>query len=1836
MIKNYIIITIFLFPFLLLSTKYKVIENENNLEIQFSNVIVQDTLDLPNYLKSEKNGLKYVNFNIALKDNHINKVKYNKANIDFIFNLVEIKREIPIYSLLIPQSIVLNNSSLEIFFEKEIELSEKKPLSSNLFPTILNKRHLNYLLKLPNKVNNNLLSNDEPWFDKNKKYLKIITNQDAIYKIDVNRIIEEFGEVNISNFHIMKDGTLYNNFYIKSNDELLSKDDEFYLFGQIAKGDTTYYEHYTSKVNFYLYHDMDDINNSLTEISPKNLDKLDYVNRNIHLEEENEYSFGNDFRIVSTENNYNEGWVMKFIDGSVNNLKSYSYIIKAFPFDDNVNLTDRFSTIFIHDSLFNQNKILHFLNNSIIDTNYFGKYQKIDYNIKTDNILKGSNKLVIEANSFINNLGDEETSLIYLDYFNLNGRFYPVADNGDLSFETNESQDYYVNVLNLNSDSAISMDTIHRTIEFISTSKEDFISGGVTSNSNYSTLVYNNTSIFSEDKSVLLIYTLNNETKSLISSSIQEINSILAKDLNSFILVNNLDNSDALNSTLSSLGINVNSNKYIAGKFGSNTIYENFNANNTSYLNPIKWENPKSYSAKVTINSGESFIKISDMNSILEPKYENVTFKDLRNKNNKADFLIVTHKSLTEGVEEYLEYRNNTHPEILFKVIYIEDIYNEFSYGNEGPHGLKSFLKYAYNNWEYPKFSYLYLIGETSWDSDMKGKDAKVISLVPTFGLPVSDIWYNDLDSTNQSKEDIFSSRLTANNNEEIKLYLEKLKEFEKNTAAPWFKKTLGVVGGFPHEKNSLLYYTDVTFSELNNSNLGVDTNIIISTYTDKIIDNKLSGDIRKKINNGVIWTNFVGHGAVKVFDFDGWAENQLNNFGKTGILSTISCNTLAFGESTTPQSRNEAYIMYPKTGFIFTYGGTTLGTVGVQNFILTEMMKSISDENLSLRNVMEIKNYGTKQIEGFDVIFQTFNTLGDPLIEIPISKKIELYTIESEISITNNSNFISIDDSLVSLNANVYNNGICTDSTVDVKVIHTFGEKTQVYFTTLDKICSSSEFLLDIEVHAYKGLHNIEIIIDPDNKYDEVDKENNKVSISFNVFDRNILPIEPKNNWDISPINPKFKFYDPNFDIEKDYQLKLIFENDSLLSKKEDLVFEDNLFISWLPEIKLKENIDVDLYYEIKDDFNSLKNQKISLHTKNIVDNRTSLKIDLNSLNINKLIVKKNALYIKDDTLDFTFKANHGVLREQGQDPYHTVDFQLGDNKLLALNVAYTGIYSVRISKYKEYEPIVRYYDTWGRDYKGDIFKDDAIDFVRMLKDTITDDDFLLFTVVGPAINGFQEICQKNEYCYLDSLKEVLKTKFHAKLTDTLKFDTLTKVRGLVGYSLFSSPNFNDTQVIEKVGLYDENEYIRADIEGELIQYNLKASLETNNLKNLKELYSFKIEGEENNSEFKLEIYNKNNELIETIENFKLNTEFDLTKHLISEVSFKLLIERNSINEYPSISSIFFTYKDFPELGVIEDNIRVDTLMRGDSYFVNYNLKNYSFRNDIYNIDHSLKINNQLIYNNTIDTLLKSSVVNINNKLITDNLSTNNILNYSLNDIDKNKEVITNNNQFQNNLNIYEDTIPPVIKVYSNNQLVYDQMFISESPTFTVELYDNSKLPINEVGKFRRVKLNRFIEENELLFRNDYTYELNGDLKATIQFTSDFIEFGDYNTNFLTIIAEDASGNIDTVSYYLNLARLVSINNFIPYPNPFFDEIYLEFEYKGSIDPVEGEIMVYDLSGRLIKNILMKNIQVGKNSILWNSISNEGIETSLGNYVVLIKLGNGMNVKESTIIQKN
>ena len=85
------------------------------------------------------------------------------------------------------------------------------------------------------------------------------------------------------------------------------------------------------------------------------------------------------------------------------------------------------------------------------------------------------------------------------------------------------------------------------------------------------------------------------------------------------------------------------------------------------------------------------------------------------------------------------------------------------------------------------------------------------------------------------------------------------------------------------------------------------------------------------------------------------------------------------------------------------------------------------------------------------------------------------------------------------------------------------------------------------------------------------------------------------------------------------------------------------------------------------------------------------------------------------------------------------------------------------------------------------------------------------------------------------------------------------------------------------------------------------------------------------------------------------------------------------------------------------------------------------------------------------------------------------------------------------------------------------------------------------------------------------------------------------------------------------------------PYPNPFNNTIAINYKlFSNSF----VKIGVYDIRGRLIKNLINEKQNSGFKSIKWNATNNKGQTVSAGKYILRIKIGNFKKTKNIILLK--
>ncbi len=387
----------------------------------------------------------------------------------------------------------------------------------------------------------------------------------------------------------------------------------------------------------------------------------------------------------------------------------------------------------------------------------------------------------------------------------------------------------------------------------------------------------------------------------------------------------------------------------------------NFNDNNTV---PVLFDVTNGWFYRSAQPAGSSPVKFHILNSGVERNMylcsddasgnttvqtlTPVSFVDYSNITNQGKYIVISNSVLfNDGsgknwVEEYRTYRDldNGGKYKNCKIISIDLLYDQFGYGiAKSPLAIRNFIAYATSTWGNLKPEYVFLIGKGR-ESKFMRSDAGVRTqcLVPTFGFPGSD---NLLAATRQSDFPLVAiGRLAAENGLQVKDYLDKIKDYEKEQSTYddhelienkiWQKQLLHFSGGTSSFEQSLFRAYVNNYKKIAaDTSWGANTTSFSKTSSDPI-DVQQSQVIKTAINKGVSWITFFGHSATGAFDFSIDEPENYNNRGKYPIILSNGCFA-GFIHDAAP-GYSERFVFKPAAGAIAFMATSSLSTPGGLN----------------------------------------------------------------------------------------------------------------------------------------------------------------------------------------------------------------------------------------------------------------------------------------------------------------------------------------------------------------------------------------------------------------------------------------------------------------------------------------------------------------------------------------------------------------------------------------------------------------------------------------------------------------------------------------------------------------------------------------------------------------------------------------------------------------------------------------------------------------------------------------------------------------------------------------
>lgn len=516
--------------------------------------------------------------------------------------------------------------------------------------------------------------------------------------------------------------------------------------------------------------------------------------------------------------------------------------------------------------------------------------------------------------------------------------------------------------------------------------------------------------------------------------------------------------------------------------------------------------------------------------SVKSTSLKKVTFRPINPASH--NYIIISHRSLMKPA---LSYSDVVHAYAAYRasaagggydtlVVDMNQLYNQFNYGEISPKAIFELLKYLDNGGD-PRF--VFLIGkgvEVSLGYYRKATHlpTDLPDLVPSAGVPGADMTFTAGLAGSGKEAGIPIGRLSATNPVQVAGYLNKVKESEAlNFDALWRKDILHLSGGINFGEPQLFRsYVDGFKAIAEDVYLGGQ----VQTISKQTLNVELI-NIKEEVNKGLSLITFYGHSGPGTIDIDiGYVSDPTlgyQNAGKYPGFLINGCNAgrffdnhITFGEDwmLTANKGAKAFIAHSSFGFVAALKQYTNLFYSVAFGDSTYIHKGIGEvQKETGRRYLAL--YGNSTLSETQV--QQMVLLGDPAVSLFGASKPDFELSTGAVSV------VSFDGSPVTAQTDsfavefrVRNFGRADNRPLKVEVRRTLTDGSVL---TYDSIYSAVRYSEVLRMIVRKGIGDIEsgnnvfaVVLDVDGAIDELSETNNLSTVTYFIpsnGSKNVFP---------------------------------------------------------------------------------------------------------------------------------------------------------------------------------------------------------------------------------------------------------------------------------------------------------------------------------------------------------------------------------------------------------------------------------------------------------------------------------------------------------------------------------------------------------------------------------------------------------------------------------------------------------------------------------------------------------------------------------------------------------
>lgn len=380
---------------------------------------------------------------------------------------------------------------------------------------------------------------------------------------------------------------------------------------------------------------------------------------------------------------------------------------------------------------------------------------------------------------------------------------------------------------------------------------------------------------------------------------------------------------------------------------------------------------------------------------------------NLRDGSSQADLLVITHPDFLNQLQEYKSIRENLDGNTV-RLVNVQDVYNEFSWGLFDPVAIRDFLKYAYENYSAPAPAYVLLVGDGTYDYKDLTKNHAPIWIPPfTPDYSVSDdnfIYFDTsghLDEDANGAVDMFIGRWPVKTQQDVQVITNKIKEYEITPEFSTWKNLITLVAddefGPPGNtaESEHTEYTERIAHEYVPSRFNLNKIYLVEYPFDASRWKPEAEDaIVNAFDNGTLVVNYMGHGNPDLWAHERVFRRQedipkLKNKKKYPLVYAASCSIGLFfspkGEGMAEEflraEDKGAIAVLSATGLVYASANATL-SYKVYDLLLKSDSLSIA-QALYIAKLLRSYYYYDYNDRYYNIIGDPFTHLASPALRV-------------------------------------------------------------------------------------------------------------------------------------------------------------------------------------------------------------------------------------------------------------------------------------------------------------------------------------------------------------------------------------------------------------------------------------------------------------------------------------------------------------------------------------------------------------------------------------------------------------------------------------------------------------------------------------------------------------------------------------------------------------------------------------------------------------------------------------------------------------------------------------